>query len=217
MSLITRTRQSDYTAPAAKGGGAEPGHVAMYDLYKRLHRKARAFAVTEIGFVAADDVVHQAMLEVLEVCYHGPDIPDQPVDTLFWRILRHRCIDWQRQQYEHVEIREPQSGEVVPATPYADNRANPALVADGSMLAARVDYLIESFPPEMRKVMRAAREHDWQGRAIADAIGMKYELVKWHLKEGRERLRKQLEKDGYSVPGQLKIGRPAGRGRASAS
>lgn len=189
----------------------------MYELYVRLQKKAIAFARQQVGSDAADDVVQQAFLEVLEVCFANDDAPERAVDALFFRILRHRCVDWQRGVRRHVSAPDKQADSgVVELAVWVDNRS-PALVADGSMLSARVDYVIETMPPEMQRVMRAARDIGWdKARAIADVTGMRYDLVKWHLKQGLERLRRQLEKDGYPVPAHLRIGRPAGSTKESA-
>ena len=212
MPISLRKRHSP-AQPAPEKTPAERAHVVMHDLYRRMQPKGRVFACEEVGFEAADDLVQQTFLEIWRVCYAETEEPTEPTEFLFWRLLRNRCYDWRRTDHEHEyeAIREPVSGEVAPATPYADNRHNPGMVAEGSMLAARVDYVIATFPPEMRRVMTAAREHDFEARRIAEATGMRLDLVKWHLKEGRERLRKQLEKDGYGVPTHLKTGRPAGR------
>lgn len=183
----------------------------MWDLYVRLCRPARTFVLQHVPEEAAEDIVQQAFLEVVEATFRDDAAPPQPADALFFRILRLRCVDYIRLEARETPVpAQDISGEVLPLA-WRDNRDNPALVADGSMLAARVDYVIETMPPEMRRVMRAGREHDWEARAIAEATGINHGLVKWHLKEGRERLRRQLEKDGYAVPAHLKIGRPAGR------
>ena len=210
MPISLRKRKTK-AKPSPSQAGATPAQIAMHQLYERVQTKGRTFAVAEVGYAAADDMVQQSLLETWQVCYADGEVSPEPVDALFWRILRHRCRDWHRDQRDQAEIREPESGEVVPLTPYADNRNNPLMVAEGSLLEARVDYLISTFPPEMRRVMMAAREHDFEARSMAEATGMKPDLVKWHLKKGRERLRQQLEKDGYGVPAHLKTGRPVGR------
>jgi len=213
MPISLRKRKSPAAPPAPLKPGADPAHRVMHDLYRRMQAKGRTFACDEVGFEVADDIVQQTFLEIWRVCYAEAEEPEAPTEFLFWRVLRNRCYDWRRTNHEHEyeAIREPESGEVMPLTPYADNRNNPLMVAEGSMLKARVEYLVSTFPPEMRRVMMAALEHDFETRPMAESTGMKHDLVKWHLKEGRKRLRQLLEKDGYPVPTHLKTGRPAGR------
>lgn len=182
----------------------------MFDLFVRLSKPGRRFAAQHVGSDAADDVVQQAFVEVFDACFRDGEPPERPVDALFFRILRHRCVDWLRHSGRHVRAPDRQGDSGVIELPAWVDHRNPAQVADGSMLAARVDDVIGDMPPEMQRVMTAARQVGFESRAIAEATGMKHELVKWHLKQGRERLRRQLEQDGYAVPAQLRVGRPAG-------
>ena len=187
-----------------------PGQAAMFDLFVRLSKPGRRFAAQQVGDDSADDVVQQAFLEVFDACFRDGEPPPQPVDALFFRILRLRCVDSLRHAGRHVRAPDRQGDSGVIELPAWVEQRNPAEVADGSMLAARVDQIIGAMPPEMQRVMSAARQVGFEGRAIAESTGMKRELVKWHLKEGRERLRRQLEQDGYAVPEKLRIGRPLG-------
>ena len=194
-----------------------PAQAAMFDLFVRLSKPGRQFAAQHVSEDAADDVVQQAFLEVFDACFRDGEPPDRPVDALFFRILRHRCVDWLRHSGRHVRAPDRQGDSGVIELPAWVDQRNPAQVADASMLAARVDQVIADMPPEMQRVMSAARRVGFEGRAIADATGMRYELVKWHLKKGRERLRRQLEHDGYDVPAQLRIGRPVGSTKQESS
>jgi RNA polymerase sigma factor (sigma-70 family) len=191
-------------------GALTRGQAGMFDLFVRLSNSGRRFAEQHVGDDAADDVVQQAFLEVFDAAFRDGEPPGHPVDALFFRILRNRCVDWLRHRDRHVRApdRQGDSGVIEPAA-WVDHR-NPAHVADGSMLSERIDEVIGHMPPEMQRVMKVARQVGFESRPIAEATGMKHELVKWHLKRGRERLRRQLEQDGYAVPAQLHIGRPVG-------
>ena len=213
--MLTRRRRSPRTHRPVHPDALTLGQAALYDLFVRLEKPARAYAAQWTTRDASEDLVQQAFLEIMDECFSGDDVPDGPMDALFFRILRNRCVDWQRgvRRMERAPDTQADSG-VVELAVWVDHR-NPAHVADGGMLAARVDYIIESMPPEMRRVMRAARDTGWDAaRGIADATGLGLDVVRWHLKKGRERLRAQLEKDGYAVPSQLRAGRPAGFGSA---
>jgi RNA polymerase sigma factor (sigma-70 family) len=186
------------------------GQAAMFDLFVRLSTSGRRFAEQHVGDDAADDVVQQAFLEVFDASFSDGEPPTHPVDALFFRILRNRCVDWLRHRDRHVRAPDRQGDSGVIELPAWVDQRNPAQVADGSMLSARVDEVIGHMPPEMQRVMTAGRQVGFESRPIAEATGMKHELVKWHLKQGRARLRRQLEQDGYEVPAQLHIGRPLG-------
>ena len=187
-----------------------PAQAAMFDLFVRLAKPGRRFAAQHVSEDAADDVVQQAFVEVFDACFKDGEPPERPVDALFFRILRHRCVDWLRHSGRHVRAPDRQADSGVIELPAWVDHSNPAQVADATMLATRVDQVIADMPPEMQRVMSAARRVGFESRAIAEATGMKHELVKWHLKRGRERLRRQLEEDGYDVPAQLRVGRPLG-------
>lgn len=171
---------------------------------RRLTRVARKYARGRVGD-AADDVLQEAFMTLWQVAYaSGKATPEGDTDKLFYRILRRRIVDELRGLSRREEL---DDHHVLDLASYIEANNNVARVAEAKIMSERVDYLIAAMPDKMRSAFLMHRDgHD--AHDIAGALQVSYETARWHVAEARNRLRKQLDTDGYELPA------PRSRGQA---
>jgi RNA polymerase sigma factor (sigma-70 family) len=185
------------------------GDVAFREHYRRLYGRARHFAASYVGAFWAEDIVDEAFLDLWDAAFAEGNVPASTQDTLFYRILRCRIVDKMRAA-EREAIRDADQDNILSISSHLANQTDAAMVAEGTFLAGRMDYIIESLPMPRRRVLQIAKAHDWNPRVAANEMGITYETARWHLRRAVEQLRQTLEQDGYAVPAKLPLGR---RGR----
>ena len=195
--LTLKRTPAQPVVPAADPASA--ASRAMAADMKRLYKKGWSVAIKTVGAMWADDAVVQSFTALWDLCYKDGELPKEPVDALFFTILHRRIADRQRSETS-VQGREENASYIEDVVGDIHRRTNTMLVAEGAMLSARVDYLVATFPPEMRRAMQALKANEWHTKDAAQAIGMNYELMKWHRRNGISRLRQQLLRDGYQPP-----------------
>lgn len=183
---------------------------AFEQVYARMYAEARGFARRYVGSLWCDDVVQDAFLSLWTRCYKECDPPAEPVDALVYKILRRRIIDVLRAQSVRAEV-DGAEERIRDASARIENQMDTAGVAEGKMLSERIDSITSTFPPKARQAFEAGRVNGFDAKATAEAMGISYDAARWHLKEGLNRVRAALERDGYRVPQALRPGRRSRR------
>lgn len=202
--------QPSAAAPAGKTAGGKRMRakaLAAFDAqYGRLLARALRFARRKVGNATCEDVVQEAFMMLWQVAYDdGKDVPAEPTDRLFYRILRRRVVDAKRGTKRRDELDDQQ---VLDIAGYLERTTDTALVAEGAMIRKRVDYLAETLPPKTAKAYRLHEEGHTPAE-IAESLGMSLATARWHVAEAVGLIRRQLIKDGYEI----RAPRPRGRHR----
>jgi DNA-directed RNA polymerase specialized sigma24 family protein len=206
--LRPKKPRSDLTVAASSDAERRARAEAAFDAEnRRLYPIGLRYALSELDDQDdATDAVQEALVALWRVAYEDGDLPDEPMDTLFFQILRRKITDvWRgalrRQPYDDQHAAD------IGGNLY--NTTDTRLVAEGSLLSSRLAYAVAALPPKMRMAVEAfARIGD--RKAIAGELGISPAAAKWNLDQGVARLRQQLGNE-YHLPAPVPRGRSGGR------
>ena len=195
---------------------AKPGEVVAFedaqrlfaDDYTRLEAEARRYARQRVGNLWADDVVQEAFMSLWDAYYSKGTPPRERPERLLYRTLRNCIVDRVRSEKSRDPLEDQHTIDI---THRLLPRLDSARVADGSLLEARIDYLLGGMPETTSSVFRAAMRYDWDIHAAAAALQLPYNTARGHFLRAKHRLAEALAKDGYSIPPLKPRGRDGGK------
>ncbi len=212
MNFLRPKIRSATTAPASSDAERRAHALAAYENeYRRFYKSGLRFALSQLDDEqdAAEDAVQRALIALWEVGYADGDVPQEPVETLFFQILRRKIYDVWREADRRAPYDEQHAIDI---SGYLASATDTRLVAEGALLDSRLAYAVAALPEKMRLAVEAyVRTGD--KRTIAAELGEPPANAKWNLGQGLARLRTQLDRDGYSPPAPVPRGRSGGRKR----
>ena len=210
MTFESGNRASGSAPPAQ---GTRPPLEAEFSAEFRNRYRGLCRALAEyVDSMSADDIAQQAFV-VLWTRYYAKGTRPTDVDTLLFTIARRRMAD-QLRFSTRTEALEDEYGTTDEAERLKE-QARPARAAEGNMLQARIDYLVNAMPYRTRQVFRAVMEHDGDVAAAAEQLDMSYHTARGHFQRAKQRLHDSLAADGYAVPPIVPRGRSGGKEKDS--
>lgn len=210
QKLLDRLRQHRTTQKSPGSSALMPAEPeqAFAAEFGRLYALGRMYAHKRLASLWVDDVVQLAFIGMWESCYAKGELPREDPARLFFRILRRRISD-QREREENRERLDERHA--IDLTHLLEPRLSATRVADGNLLAQRINYLLEALPDNTRAVFRTTQEKDWDLRLAAQELNMPYHTARGHFQRARDHLTRSLSREGYQIPPLMPRGRDDGR------
>ena len=207
MQIVRGGKRSSPQRAPASAAVAERSRAAFAAFYREHYPRARKLARSKVGGLWADEVADDAFMDLWSCCFRDCEPPTEPVTGLLIRILRRRILDRLRADASS-EARDEYHVEGL--APHIQNQTDTARVADGSLLAARMQYLAGALPPKLRRAFELLQLHGRDYALIAAELGVTQVTARWNVSEATRRIRVALEKDGYGVERRLEGPRTEG-------
>ena len=156
----------------------------MTRLYRRVHRLARYLSRSD---VEADDLTHEALLEILDAAqrYRGEGSIEAWADVIAVRKIRRKLKRTRRFGWllggEYEE----------PASPAAD----PEQEARQRSRQDRLTALLNGLSRDQRVVLVLKLHYGYTAQEVASLTGMSLKAVQYEIKRGRARLRQRVLRD----------------------
>lgn len=136
---------------------------------------------------AAEDAVHQAFLRVIDHLEQVDVKNEQKTKGFLVTITQHIAIDsYRRQKREHTAYDEEQME--IPVPDLAEIHTDAELIIQ----------TILRLPSDDSIVLRLKYVHGYQGREIAQLLGISEEAVRKRISRAKKRLAKRLEDEGVT-------------------
>lgn len=208
LRLFSRNKSDPQPARAGEALALEDAERVFAADFARLQAPARRYARKWIGTLWADDVVQETFISLWRAYYSKGTPPLGRPERVLFATLRH-CITKRLESEKSRDALEDQhtidiSHRLLP-------RLDAARVADGSLLQARIDYLLGAMPEATASVFRAVMRSDWDLHAAAAELQMPYHTARGHFLRAKHRLAESLARDGYSIPRLTPRGRDGGK------
>jgi RNA polymerase sigma-70 factor (ECF subfamily) len=160
------------------------GDAEAFDLLVRAHvRRARAIAGRLMGDRHdADDLVQDAFLRALERI--DTFDPDRAFGPWFFRLLVNTGMDTHRRR--SVRRTEPERADVASTLPTPQQELERGEIRD------RFQTALDELPPRQRLIVWSHEVDGMSTEEIAETLGVSRPTVRWHLHQGRHRLREAL-------------------------
>ena len=169
--------------------------------YDRLLKRALGLAIGRLGRLWGEDAVEMAAKALWDQCYAAGDIPEKPVEALFFRILLRRITDRERQEARRRGV-EQQTSQLTDQE--ADSLADPIDLESSMEVASLVDFIdrtLENMDEKPRTLFRRVDIEKVKLALVAEELNMNPKTAESHLSKARQVMRELLQREGYVVPG----------------
>lgn len=173
--------------------------TAFRAVAQRLRPRALRLACRKFAADDAEDLVQESLVQLWAQAFLDKPVPREPVDALFFCILARRMVD-SRRSGKRLDARDADLEHIQLVSAALEAQTDTRLVAEGSLLLSRIRYVIGAMPDTTRLVFLEALKQRLDARATATSLDMNYNTVRWHINDGKQRLRKALRRDGYDLP-----------------
>ena len=209
LRLTGDRQEGDSLKPADPAAlSAEDAERAFAADFARLQGPAATYARKRLGSLWADDVVQESFLALWRAYYSKGKLPRENAERVFYRVLRRRILE-RRERERGREVLDDQH--TIDIVHQQEPMLDAARVADGSVLAGRIEYMLGFMPDTTAKVFRAVWKNDWDVAAAAEELSIPYHTTRGHFLRAKHRLAESLGEEGYSVPKLIPRGRDGGK------
>lgn len=166
---------------------------AFNELVVRYQKTAFAVSYRLLGQTDdAQEVVQDAFLKA----YRSLDSLQKPEAFAGWlmRIVSNLSLNYRRGRKTRQALPLDDAFETDPTDgPVSEDRINPQRVAEGHQLGQKLEQALEQLPEKQKLAILMFTIEGLPQKQVAEALQCSVEAVKWHVFQGRKRLRELLK------------------------
>lgn len=166
--------------------------TAFEGLFKLTHARLLSYCRLFVTDSAqADDLVQECYLSLWEK--RGTIKPSQSVESLLFVMLRHRCLNYLRDnKFLHTETDLQSIPEVDLQHLFELDFTGIERKSIEEELIEAIKLEIEKLPLKRKEVFVKSKIEGLKNREVADQLGISVKMVEKHLKQGKEQIQKEL-------------------------